>query len=64
MSKEKTLIIGGGQAACQTATSLKNKKYDVTGLIRRIFFLIGLFSKMFLPAGPSTWRFECFVKIN
>ena len=28
MSKEKTLIIGGGQAACQTATSLKNKKYD------------------------------------
>ena len=28
MSKEKTLIIGGGQAACQTATSLKSKKYD------------------------------------
>ena len=28
MSKEKTLIIGGGQAACQTATSLKNKEYD------------------------------------
>ena len=28
MSKEKTLIIGGGQAACQTATSLISKKYD------------------------------------
>ena len=28
MSKEKTLIIGGGQAACQTATSWKNKEYD------------------------------------
>ena len=26
MSKEKTLIIGGGQAACQTATSLKTLK--------------------------------------
>ena len=28
MSKEKTLIIGGGQAACQTATSLKSKGYE------------------------------------
>ena len=28
MSKEKTLIIGGGQAACQTAVSLKSKGYE------------------------------------
>mgnify|MGYP001414290614 FL=1 len=28
MSKEKTLIIGGGQAACQTATSLRSKGYN------------------------------------
>ena len=28
MSKEKTLIIGGGQAACQTVTALKSKGYQ------------------------------------
>ena len=28
MSKEKTLIIGGGQAACQTVTTLKSKGYQ------------------------------------
>ena len=27
MTKEKTLIIGGGQAACQTAVTLKSKGY-------------------------------------
>ena len=32
MSKEKTLIIGGGQAACQTVTALKSK--DISGKIK------------------------------
>ena len=35
MSKEKTLIIGGGQAACQTVTALKSKGYQ--GKIKIMF---------------------------